>query len=137
MRNFINPKDYNFRLSITRFAFPVERSIDFGSTSFILSIINGIQRVEPKEYNADLINRLMPYYVEESLTALNAGEIVAGLFGYDLKKFSEESKWEFINKQRYLADINEDLEKTEVLSQRQLYSLSVNTLEKYLGRELK
>lgn len=104
---------------------------------FVLSIVNGIQRVAPEKYSSELINKLMAYYSSDSLDALTAGEIVATLFGQNVKILSEDSRWEFINKQGYFADINEKLEKTDVLTQRQLYNLAVNTLEKYLGKELK
>lgn len=104
---------------------------------FVLSLVNGIQRVAPEKYSSELINKLMGYYSSDSLDALTAGEIVATLFGQNVKILSEDSRWEFINKQGYLADINEKLEKADVLTQRQLYNLAVNTLEKYLGKELK
>ena len=55
----------------------------------------------------------------------------------DLSKLSEDGKWEFINKKEYLADINEKLEKTQVLNKRQIYILTVSALENYLGKELK
>lgn len=107
------------------------------TSSFIVSLLNGIERVAPEKYTKELISRLNPYYSTDPMTALRAGEIIASLFKQNIKILSEDGRWEFINKQGYLADIDEKLGKEQILNKRQLYNLSVNTLEKYLGRELK
>lgn len=107
------------------------------NVSFILSLLNGIERVSPDKYTTKLISRLTPYYSEDKLTAMTAGKIIAALFNQNIKLLTEDGTWEFINKQGYFADINEKLDKEDILNKRQLYSLTVNTLEKYLGKGLK
>ena len=107
--------------------------------SLVASLLNGVQRTSKEKYNIELLYRVRAHYSTEPLTALKAGEIIASLFNQKLKdeELSEDGKWEFVNKQGYLADIGTKLKKDTVLNKRQLYILTVNTLERYLGRELK
>ncbi|MBE5812156.1 MAG: FAD-dependent oxidoreductase [Clostridiales bacterium] len=102
--------------------------------SLAASLINGIQRTSKEKYTIDMVYNVRKYYSEDKLTALRAGEMIASLFEYELE---EDDKWKSINKQGYLADIGTDLEEEQILNKRQLYILTVNTLERYLGRELK
>lgn len=106
-------------------------------SSFILSLLNGIQRVEPDKYNFELISKLTPYYSNDTLTALRAGEVIAVLFGENMQDKTEDDKWNFIKEQGYFDDMEEKLEKEDKINKRQLYSLSVITLENYLRKELK
>lgn len=105
--------------------------------SFVLSLVNGLQRTSKEKYGFDVVNRVRLHYSTNELTALKAGEIIASLFGQNLSKLSEDGKWEFINKKQYLADINEKLKKDQILNKRQIYILTVSALENYLGKELK
>ncbi len=115
--------------------------------SFVASLINGVQRTSKEKYTIDMVYNVRKHYVEKDpknpedtkylLTAYRAGEIIASLFNHRMEDLSEDSKWEFINKQGYLDDIGEKLERDQILNKRQLYILTVNTLERYLGRELK
>lgn len=105
--------------------------------TFVSSLVNGLQRTGKEKYSFDVVNRVRFHYSTNELTALKAGEIIASLFGKNIELLTEDGKWEFINKQGYFADINQKLEKDQVLNKRQIYILTVNSLEKYLGKELK
>ena len=112
---------------------------DATCAGFVMSIINGLQRVGEEKYNDQVVNRIKYYYdTEEKITALKAGEIMARLNGASIGSLREESsKWEMLNKSGYFAEIKDKLKIDQVLTKEQMYILTVDALEKYLGKELK
>lgn len=106
-------------------------------STFCVALVNGLQRAGNEKYTVDNIDKAKKYYSEkESLTAFNAGKVILSLFDKNVKDLTQEEIWELVKKEGYFDDMYEEITKDQILNKRQLYLLTVNTLEKFLGREI-
>lgn len=106
-------------------------------STFCVALINGLQRTGNEKYTIENIYNAKKYYTEkENLTGFMAGKVILGLFSKNIDNMSEEEIWELVKAEGYFDDMYEEIGKDQVLNKRQLYLLTVNTLEKFLGREI-
>lgn len=120
------------------------------------AMVNTLQRVGKEEYSLASAQRITNYYSNKKLTGGAAARVVAGFLGkykepsavvrqpeWDDAKF-EEAKNERINKieTECFAIIknegyfSEDFKIDDVLTNRQVYIITVDVMEEYLGRSL-
>ncbi|MBQ7668199.1 MAG: FAD-dependent oxidoreductase [Clostridia bacterium] len=106
-------------------------------STFCVALINGLQRTEKEQYNYTNISKIKRYYSEEDdLTSMVAGKIILSLFDIDTTNLSDEETWQLIIENKCFDDMYEVIRKDQKLNKRQLYVLTVNTLERFLGREI-
>ena len=106
-------------------------------STFCVALINGLQRGGNEKYTIENINNAKKYYSEkDELTGLMAGKVILGLFDKNIDNLTEDETWYLIKNEGYFDDMYEEIGKDQVLNKRQLYLLTVNTLEKFLGREI-
>ena len=106
-------------------------------STFCVALVNGLQRAGNEEYTLENIDKIKKYYSEtELLSALDAGKVILTLFDKNVKNLTKDEIWELVKKEGCFDDMYEEISKDQILNRRQLYLLTVNTLEKFLGREI-
>jgi len=106
-------------------------------SSFCVALINGLQRGGNEKYTKENINNAKKYYSEvDNLTGFMAGKVILGLYDVNLSNLSNDEIWGLIKKNGYFDDMYEEIGREQVLNKRQLYLLTVKTLEDFIGREL-
>lgn len=120
------------------------------------AMVNALQRGGKEKYNLSASYRITRHYSSDKLTGGMAARIVAGFFEdytepeqltrdaswtneeYEAKKKERKAQiekecWEIAKEREYFS---EDFKIDEVLTYRNVYIISVDVIERYIGREL-
>ena len=107
------------------------------AAAFGVRLLNGLKKGANEEFTEENINLIKENSSEQPLTGQVAAKIILELFNIDTAKLSEEEIWQTACANGYFDDMGTEITSQTVLNIGQADLLTVNTLEKLTGHELK